>query len=87
MNNNIINSKINNNNNRHINVKSTKQKQVSFDLKPVCIIPNNESDVNEDNIGINTPIRNIENVTIQLDDAIYWYSTQVKNHEHFFVVD
>ena len=30
VNNNIINSKINNNNNRHINVKSTKQKQVSL---------------------------------------------------------
>ena len=78
MNNNIINSKINNNNNRQINVKSTKQKQVSFDLKPVSIIPNNESDVNESNIGINTPIRKIE-----IDDAIYWYFTQVKNHEHF----
>ena len=51
---------------------------VNNDIKPVSIIPNNESDVNEKNIGINTPIRNIEN-----DDAIYWYSTQVKNHEHF----
>ena len=51
---------------------------VNIDIKPVSIIPNNESDVNEKNIGINTPIRNIEN-----DDAIYWYSTQVKNHEHF----
>ena len=59
-------------------MKSTKQEQVSFDLKPVSIIPNNESDVNENNIGIKTPIRNIEN-----DDAIYWYSTQAKNHEYF----
>ena len=78
VNNDIINSKVNNNNNRQINVKSTKQKQVLLDLKPVSIIPNNESDVNENNIGINTPIHNIEN-----DDAIYWYSTQVKIHEHF----
>ena len=65
VNNNIINSKVNNNNNGHINVKSTKQKQVSLHLKPVSIIPNNKSDVNENNIGIDTPIRNI-------DDAIYW---------------
>ena len=59
-------------------MKSTKQKQVSFGLKSDSIIPNNKSDVNEDNIGIKTPIRNIES-----DDSIYWYSTQVKNHEHF----
>ena len=78
VNNNIINSKVNNNNKRQINVKSTKQKQASFDSKPVRIILSNGSDVNENNIGINTPICNIEN-----DDAIYWYSTQVKNHEHF----
>ena len=63
MNNNIINiySKVNNNNNKQINVKSTKQKQVTFDLEPVSIIPKNETDVNEINIGINTPIRYIEN--------------------------
>ena len=78
VNNNITNSKVTDNKKRHINVKSTKEKQVSFDLKPVSIIPNTESDVNENNIGINTPIRNIEN-----DDAIYWYSTQVKNQEQF----
>ena len=30
-----------------------------------------------DSLGINTPCQSVEN-----DDAVYWYSTSVKNHEH-----
>ena len=58
------------------NIKSTKQ-NISFDLTPIRDT-NNKSDIDANDIGINTPIQNIES-----DDAVYWYSTHVRNHEHF----
>ena len=73
-----ITNKNNTNKSGARNVKSTKQKQVSIDPAPVQIIPNITSDIDENDIGINTPIQSIEN-----DDAVYWYSTHVRNHEHF----
>ena len=39
---------------------------------------NNKSDIDANDIGISTPIQNIEN-----EDAVYWHSTYVGNHEHF----
>ena len=66
----IINFKVNNSNKRQINVKSTKQKQVSFDLKPVSIIPNEESDVNENSIGIK-PLYVILKMTMQFIDILH----------------
>ena len=59
------------------NVKSTKQVKVPLNPTPFRDT-NNISDINIDDIGINTPIQSIEN-----DDAVYWYSTHVRNHEHF----
>ena len=58
------------------NIKSTKQ-NIPFDPTPIRDT-NNKSDIDDNDIGINTPIQNIEN-----DDAVYWYSTHVRNHEHF----
>ena len=58
------------------NIKSTKQ-NIPFDPTPIRNI-DNISDIDANDIGNNTPIQNIEN-----DDAVYWYSTHVRNHEHF----
>ena len=63
------------------NVKSTKHKAVSLDPTPVTIPPHTISDIDASNIGINTPITNIEN-----DDCVYWYSTRIRNHEHFLSI-
>ena len=58
---------INNNTSKENNIKSKPKKSISWDLEPIPDKP----------IGINTPTQTIEN-----DDAVYWYSTQVRNHEH-----
>ena len=74
-NNNIINKDINKYGTT--NVKSTKQNKIPLSTTPMRE-PNSISDINNIDIGINTPIQSIEN-----DDAVYWYSTHVRNHEHF----
>ena len=71
----------NNNKSGSKNVKSTKHKAVSLDPTPVTIPPHTISDIDASNIGINTPITNIEN-----DDCVYWYSTRIRNHEHFLSI-
>ena len=73
---NEINNNKNVNKSGSTNIKSTKQ-NIPFDPTPIRDT-NNESDIDDNDIGINTPIQNIEN-----DDAVYWYSTHVRNHEHF----
>lgn len=37
--------------------------------------------IDRDSVGINTPITSVKN-----DDAVYWYSTSVRNHEHLLSV-
>ena len=55
---------------------STKQ-NIPFDPTPISDT-NKIFDIDANDIGIKTPIQSIGN-----DDAVYWYSTHVRNHEHF----
>jgi hypothetical protein len=56
--------------------------RVTFDTPmPPCPRHKTAPLIDVDTVGFNTPVTSPEN-----DDAVYWYSTRVKNHEHMLSV-